>query len=104
MIGTGEPEEYVYKPHPDRISKNFMELRNSLGLKCRFHDLRHYAASVMHAIGIPDQYIMERGGWKSDSTLKRIYRNALSDKSAQFSNQANDYFSNALKISKNPIS
>ena len=36
----------------------------------RFHDLRHYAASTMHAIGVPDQYIMQRGGWSSGKTLK----------------------------------
>lgn len=38
----------------------------------RFHDLRYYSASIMHAIGVPDVYIMERGGWSSDKTLKKI--------------------------------
>ena len=40
----------------------------------RFHDFRHYSASIMHAIGIPDQYIMARGGWKTDTVLKAVYR------------------------------
>ncbi|MBP3296406.1 MAG: tyrosine-type recombinase/integrase, partial [Lachnospiraceae bacterium] len=74
----------------------FCRLRNRLGMECRFHDLRHYAASILHAIGVPDQYIMERGGWSTDGTLKAIYRNTLSDKSRQFSAKANDYFDNNL--------
>ena len=45
----------------------------------RFHDLRRYSASIMHAIGDPDQYIMERGGWKSDKVLKQVYRGTLNE-------------------------
>lgn len=58
----------------------------------RFHDLRHYTASVMHAIGIPDQYIMGRGGWSSDGTLKRIYRNEIDDYSKKFTAKTLDHF------------
>ena len=43
----------------------------------RFHDLRHYAASIMHAIGVPDQYILQRGGWVSDNIMKSVYRNTI---------------------------
>lgn len=96
MLGTGDPEEYVITSTPAAISDAFARLRNRLGLECRFHDLRHYAASILHAIGVPDQYIMERGGWSTDGTLKSIYRNTLSDKSRQFSAKANDYFTNNL--------
>ena len=31
-------------------------------------------------MGVPDKYIMERGGWKTDSTLKNIYQHTMSDK------------------------
>lgn len=47
----------------------------------RFHDLRHYSASIMHAIGVPDQYILQRGGWKSDNVMKTVYRNAIDTES-----------------------
>ena len=79
---------------PDTITKKYIDLRNSLGITCRFHDLRHYAASVMHALGVPDQYIMERGGWSSDQTLKAVYRNTLSNESKKFSDQTNAHFEN----------
>ena len=46
----------------------------------RFHDLRHYSASIRHALGIPDAYIMADGGWCSDKVLKAVYRHAMSDR------------------------
>ena len=76
------------------MTVRFIRLRDSLGLKCRFHDLRHYAASIMHSIGIPDQYIMERGGWSSDAILKSVYRNVLKDKNNEFTDKTNEYFKN----------
>ena len=93
-IGQGEGR--IIKRSPNDITKAFIKLRNELGLKCRFHDLRHYAASIMHAIGIPDQYIMARGGWGSDGVLKSVYRNTLTDKSKEFSDKTNDYMDKLL--------
>lgn len=93
MLGTGQDEEFILKVKPSTITTDFVNLRNRLGLKCKFHDTRHYMASILHAIGLPDVYIMERGGWSSDSVLKSVYRNSLSDKSAHFTSIANDYFS-----------
>ena len=45
----------------------------------RFHDLRHYAASIMNALNVPDQYIMQQGDWKSIRVLKGIYQTTLPD-------------------------
>ena len=61
------------------LTRHFIALRDRLGLSCRFHDLRHYYASFQHAIDVPDAYIMQSGGWKSDSILKSVYRNTLDD-------------------------
>jgi integrase len=93
MLGTGPDNEFILKVKPSTITTDFVNLRNRLGLKCKFHDTRHYMASILHAIGLPDVYIMERGGWSSDSVLKSVYRNSLTDKSAHFTAIANDYFS-----------
>ena len=63
---------------PDVLSNRFKRLVKRLGgPQFRFHDLRHYAASIMHAIGVPDQYIMQRGGWATDLVMKRVYRNVI---------------------------
>lgn len=92
FLGHGDDEEYVVPVKPSTITSDFINLRNRLGLKCTFHSLRHYAASILHSIGVPDVYIMERGGWGSDSVLKSVYRNALSDKTAHFTSMGNDYY------------
>lgn len=79
---------------PNQISDRFIDLvaRSELP-HFRFHDLRHYCASIQHALGIPDAYIMQRGGWSSDAVLKQVYRHALSDKAEEMNNLANNHFS-----------
>jgi len=62
----------------------------------RFHDLRAYSASIMHAKGIPDVYIMERGGWRTDHTLKAVYRRTIEPESKKYSDMINAYFSDVL--------
>lgn len=94
--GNKKEDDYILGVLPSTITSDFINLRNKLGLKCRFHDLRHYSASIMHSLGVPDVYIMERNGWRSDKTLKSIYRNSLSDKSAHFTSIANDYFTETI--------
>lgn len=79
---------------PRTLTRNFASAVKHLKLPhFRFHDLRHYSASIMHAIGVPDVYIMERGGWSSDKTLKAIYRNSLTDYQRKYTDMTNDYFS-----------
>lgn len=79
---------------PDAVSNRFRTLLKDNGIPhFRFHDLRHYSASIQHALGIPDSYIMQRGGWGNDGTLKSVYRHVLEDKTRQMNHKANDYFS-----------
>lgn len=82
----------------NHITRMFARAVKNLGMPhYTFHSLRHYSASIMHAQNIPTQYIMERGGWKTDQTLNRIYRNSLDDYKKKFTDQTNDYFSENLK-------
>lgn len=83
----------LVKMHPEDISKKFGQILAKAGIpKFRFHDLRHYTASIMHAIGIPDQYIMKRGGWKSDKVLKKVYRNTIDAEDKKFIDRVNTHF------------
>ncbi|MEG1901805.1 MAG: site-specific integrase [Clostridium sp.] len=79
---------------PDVLTSRFSRLLKRSGIEhFRFHDLRHYSASVQHAIGIPDAYIMERGGWGNDGVLKNVYRHTMSEKKVTVDSTTNDYFS-----------
>lgn len=67
--------------NPDQLYKRFRKALRASGLPpFRFHDLRHYAASQMHANGVPDRYIEAIGGWKpGSSVLKRVYENVIDE-------------------------
>lgn len=75
----------VININPTQVTQRHVRALDKLNInRFRFHDLRHYAASIMHALGIPDQYIMQRGGWSSDKVLKDIYRGTIDDYSKKF--------------------
>lgn len=79
---------------PDNISNRFARLLKSFDIPhFRFHDLRHYSASIQHALGIPDAYIMSRGGWGNDGVLKNVYRHVMTTKTQEMNQIANMYFS-----------
>lgn len=60
--------------NPDTLYKRFKALADKLGFPdMRFHDLRHYGATVLHDMNVPDKEIMHRGGWNNLSTLMNIY-------------------------------
>ncbi|MCQ2400670.1 MAG: tyrosine-type recombinase/integrase [Lachnospiraceae bacterium] len=78
---------------PTIVYKRFKKACKDAGVPSyRFHDLRHYGASVLHSLGVPDAYIMERGGWETDETLKNVYRHALSKESKKNNDLANKHF------------
>ena len=79
--------------NPDQVSHRFTRALEHLDIPhFRFHDLRHYAASIMHAIGVPDQYIMQRGGWSSDRTLKAIYRGTIEEYTKKYNDVTMQHF------------
>ena len=98
LLGSGAPDDYVVKWLPDTITKRFIDLRKSQGLNIRFHDLRHYYASIGAALGIPDLYMADSGGWKQNSkVLKSVYQNKITPISEVFEKKLNDHFSKIIK-------
>lgn len=73
--------------------RRLMRRRKKAGLPdFRFHDLRHFCASRLHALGVPDAYIMQWLGWGSDAVLKAIYRHALPDEEARHADRIRAFF------------
>jgi integrase len=77
---------------PDEITAEFELLCKKVGFHCRFHDLRHYHASMLHALGVPDKYIMERGGWGSAAVLQGIYQHTFTDKRREVGDIVNQQY------------
>ena len=84
----------VTELNPSSISDRFRNLLKRHNMEgFRFHDLRHYAASMLHAMDVPDQYIMQRGGWSSDIVLKQVYRHVLKEETKRQNDRINERFS-----------
>lgn len=93
-------KEYVTDLKPNQISSAFTHILNRANLSgFTFHTLRHYNASIQHALGIPDAYIMQNNGWGNDKTLKSIYRHALADQKNTNDNIAIQHF-NEMYVTK----
>lgn len=87
-----------FKGYPTNILDGLHYLQKKLGIpQFRFHDLRHYYASMSHSLGIPDSYIMAAGGWKSDYVMKKIYRHAQVEKAYDMMYFASEYITEQLK-------
>lgn len=83
----------LVKSNPDYITHRFGRVLKTIDIPhFRFHDLRHYSASIMHAIGVPDQYILQRGGWASDNVMKTVYRNVIDLESVKQNRKINEHF------------
>ncbi len=80
---------------PHTVSTNFNRFLKQHNIPhFRFHDLRHYNVSTLHAMGIPDKYIMAQGGWSTSYTMQNVYNHILSDKQSEFSKQITRHFEN----------
>jgi len=69
---------YVTEMTPKALSCTFPHFLRRHGFpQMRLHDCRHFMASYLHSLGVPDAEIMRMGGWKTDHVMKTVYRHAL---------------------------
>ncbi len=62
-----------------------------------FHDLRHESASIMALLRVPDKYAMERGGWKSDKVMKKVYTHTFPEERQKVDNIIDGYFEELMQ-------
>lgn len=99
MIGDGDKADFIVKRTPIAITRAFTRLCKSCGLKgMRFHDLRHYYASVGAVLGVPDVYMSEFGGWKKGSgVMKEVYQNVMESAADQYRDTMIDHFTQIMQ-------
>ena len=88
---------YVYKGHPNSISDYLLKTEKRLGIPhFSIHKLRHYFASEMSALGVPEADILKMGGWGTDHVMKRVYRHSMMDKEEKAKREAAEKLQSAL--------
>lgn len=65
---------------PNAITERYMRLADRLNVPRRFHNLRHYHASVMLREGVPEKYITADMGHASFDMVKRVYGHVMEEK------------------------
>ena len=75
------------------LYKKWIRLQDRHGIDhITFHDLRHLNASIMALLRVPDKYAQERGGWKSDAVMKKVYMQTFSEERERVDDTIDDYF------------
>lgn len=94
-------QEYLVTWDGNKLYKRWSRiLKNNNLPHMTFHDLRHVNASVMALLQIPDKYAMERGGWKTDSTMKGTYTHTFSKARKDVDQIIDNYFEKQISGSE----
>lgn len=84
---------------PSVITRGFERLLKRAGVKhYRFHDLRHYACSVMLGLGIPKPYIADYLGHESERMIDEVYGHIMKDMKTKYEENLNNYYKGAFPI------
>lgn len=90
-------QTYITLLSGQALYKRFTRLLEAKGVqRMSFHDLRHLNASVMLALGIPDKYAMERGGWSSPNIMKSVYQHTFTAERQAADEKIDSYFNEIL--------
>lgn len=100
LISRTDPQEDRLVPMTrSQVYFRFTRLIEKAGLKpMTYHDLRHVNASVMALLQVPDKYAQERGGWKTDTVMKKVYTHTFGQERQRVDNMIDDYFQEQIGI------
>lgn len=83
------------------LNQRFQRILTKAGLpKMSFHKLRHVAATVMAEENIPANVAQERGGWKTDDTMKKVYIHTFTEARKNADEKVNQRVEKAYDYSK----
>lgn len=88
---------YIYKGYPNCISNYLKRTEKALGIpQFSIHKLRHYFASRMSAMNVPEADIMRMGGWETDYVMKSVYRHSMEDRNKTRQREISERFKDIL--------
>lgn len=88
---------YVYKGNPCSITQFLASAQDSMKMpRFSIHKLRHYFASKMSAMNVPEVDILKMGGWESDHVMKSVYRHSMMEREENAKRKAANQLQNVL--------
>ncbi|MCM1560359.1 MAG: site-specific integrase [Butyrivibrio sp.] len=88
---------YVYNGYPGKLTDFLSTAQAKLGIPhFPVHKLRHYFASKMSSMNVPEADIMRFGGWETDYVMKGVYRHSMEDKNRKAQREAAGKLSDVL--------
>ena len=80
---------------PASIGESFRKIVKKCPVKYfTLKQLRHFYASVMLKLNVPDLYAMRRMGHSTNRMLKTVYQHVFQDEQKKISSNINDFFNN----------
>lgn len=95
IFQSGTDRIVNYKPNA--LNRRYAMLQKELNVGFRFHDLRHYYASTLLAIGMPDKYAMQQMGHSTTNMLKNVYQHVMENKMLELEDKLVNHFDGFLK-------
>lgn len=93
LLAVQKPSGKVVTLHPDSILRGVNRICDRAGLpRVGVHGLRHSFASLAYHLGIPDQIIMELGGWSDLQTMRKIYTHIAKSDMERYQSAFGDFF------------
>ncbi|GHU70522.1 site-specific integrase [Clostridia bacterium] len=83
----------VFHPmSPGAISQRIKHVIDSLGMTYTMHRMRHYHASIMNALGVPDKYAAEQLGHADTRITRDVYQHTMQSKRTEMADLIGKFY------------
>ncbi len=90
---TPTDDNLLLSMKPSSITQRYGIALKRAGLPhYRFHDLRHYAVSVMLSLNMPKNYIADYMGHETENMIDRVYGHIMKEAKQSFEDRVNEYY------------
>ncbi|MCI8388959.1 MAG: site-specific integrase [Clostridiales bacterium] len=100
LIRNKNDRDFVVDLTANSIKKRYNKALEATGCEhYTFHELRHYAASVMIMLGIPVKYIADYLGHETENMVNRVYGHIMADKKDEMFARLETYYKSVFEKS-----
>ena len=95
---TPRAGDQLFTLSPNALKSAYNRAVRSLGLSYSFHELRHYACSVMLSLGIPPKYVADALGHESTVMVDRVYGHIMSGAADAYADRLDAFYRSGGKL------